>query len=573
MLCSLGRSAGWARAGLALALVAAVISGFAVFTNSYGVRAFGDAAVYTTAKNLVAAVVLGALLLAAPRGPGPGFGRREGFTRPRNHAQWAGLGAVAVIGGSVPFILFFKGLAETSAADAAFIQKTLVVWVALLAVPLLRERVGPWHVAAIAALIWGQALLGGGVHALRVDSGTAMIFIATLMWAMETIIARRLLASLSALTVAAARMGAGVVILIGYTLATTSWSRLAAVGWHQWSWAIATGLILAAYVATWFAALARAGAIDVTALLVPAAIITALLQAGVQGKALVPQWAGLALVAAGAAAVALAAAANPRWPRPVDTRPAAVRYVRIPAERTGVCGPADHAALRDYGMAGVTGPGLLQLARAFTGAWPYLQLIAAASHIPDPLDAQVVEAYWVGNSLLGNVRRDGAGPAAPAHLGRPLARPRPAATAPGHARLLPAAVTRRLGEPALGLRMRPPDPSTAPDTTPPHHPPHAAGRGRRNSTCLIRGDCDDRAVGVVQHRVRDTGRTGQRPSVPGVPAEHYQVGAGRQVRQHPPRVTVYHVVAGRDLGVLMVPVVQQFLEFGARLCIGRAPVW
>ncbi len=31
------------RAGLALALAAAVISGFAVYTNSYGVRAFGDA--------------------------------------------------------------------------------------------------------------------------------------------------------------------------------------------------------------------------------------------------------------------------------------------------------------------------------------------------------------------------------------------------------------------------------------------------------------------------------------------------------------------------------------------------
>lgn len=123
---------------------------------------------------------------------------------------------------------------------------------------------------------------------------------------METIIARRLLASLSALTVAVARMGAGVVILIGSTLATMSWSKLTAIGWHQWSWAIATGLILAAYVATWFAALARAGAIDVTALLVPGAIITALLQAGVQGAT---QWAGLVLVAAGA--IALVAARRP----------------------------------------------------------------------------------------------------------------------------------------------------------------------------------------------------------------------------------------------------------------------
>ncbi len=297
------------RAGLALALAAAVISGFAVYTNSYGVRAFatvGGATVYTTAKNLIAAAVLAAALAIATRKT-----RHEGLTRPRRPAQWAGLAAVAVIGGSVPFVLFFDGLARVDSANAAFIQKTLVIWVALLAVPLLKERLTLWHVAAIAGLVWGQALLGGGLGGIRLGTGEVMIFAATLLWAVETVLARTLLSgapALSALTVATARMGGGVVILIGYCLATTNWSTLAAIGWHQWSWAIATGLILAAYVGTWYAALARAGAIDVTALLVPAAIITALLQSG--SKALAPQWPGLALVAAGTALVLLAARNN-----------------------------------------------------------------------------------------------------------------------------------------------------------------------------------------------------------------------------------------------------------------------
>ncbi len=297
------------RAGLALALAAAVISGFAVYTNSYAVRAFasfGGATVYTTAKNLIAAIVLAAALAYATR-----RAPREGFTRPRRPGQWAGLAAVAVIGGSVPFVLFFQGLARVDSANAAFIQKTLVIWVALLAVPLLGERLSLWHVAAIAGLVWGQALLGGGIGGIGLGAGEAMIFAATLLWAAETVVARKLLSGpagqpgLSALTVATARMGGGVVILIAYTLATTRWSTLAAIGWHQWSWAIATGLILAAYVGAWYAALARAGAIDVTALLVPAAIITALLQSG--SKALAPQWPGLALVAAGTALVLLAA--------------------------------------------------------------------------------------------------------------------------------------------------------------------------------------------------------------------------------------------------------------------------
>ena len=144
---------------------------------------------------------------------------------------------MAVIGGSIPFVLFFEGLARASSTNAAFIQKTLVIWVAVLAVPLLRERLTWWHVAAIAGLVWGQAQLGGGLRGISFGSGEAMIFAATLLWAAETIVARGLLSGLSVLTVATARMGGGVLILVCYTLATTQWSMLAAAGWHQWSWA------------------------------------------------------------------------------------------------------------------------------------------------------------------------------------------------------------------------------------------------------------------------------------------------------------------------------------------------
>jgi hypothetical protein len=39
-------------------------------------------------------------------------------------------------------------------------------------------------------------------------------------------------------------------------------------------------------------------------------------------------------------------------------------------------------------------------ARKFEGAWVYLELIAAAAGIADPMAPRVVEAYWVGNELL-----------------------------------------------------------------------------------------------------------------------------------------------------------------------------
>ena len=53
--------AGTRERGIALAGVTAIVSGFAVFVNGYGVRRFDDATTYTTAKNLVAGLALAAL--------------------------------------------------------------------------------------------------------------------------------------------------------------------------------------------------------------------------------------------------------------------------------------------------------------------------------------------------------------------------------------------------------------------------------------------------------------------------------------------------------------------------------
>jgi hypothetical protein len=85
------------------------------------------------------------------------------------------------------------------------------------------------------------------------------------------------------------------------------------------------------------------------------------------------------------------------------------RYAFPPNER-GLCGPSDSAALGGYAAAGESGSDLIHLARQFAGAWPYLRLIAAANRIADPLDRRVVEAYWVGNGLLENVRIADYGP-------------------------------------------------------------------------------------------------------------------------------------------------------------------
>jgi len=74
-----------------------------------------------------------------------------------------------------------------------------------------------------------------------------------------------------------------------------------------------------------------------------------------------------------------------------------------PPNALGYCGPEDHRALLEYGSSGVVDGGLVQLARGFEGAWPYLELIAGAAGLDDPLDERVVEAYWLGTALAQSV--------------------------------------------------------------------------------------------------------------------------------------------------------------------------
>jgi hypothetical protein len=78
------------------------------------------------------------------------------------------------------------------------------------------------------------------------------------------------------------------------------------------------------------------------------------------------------------------------------------RYA-FPPNSHGFCGPADSGGLFEYGVAGIDDGGLRSMARQFAGAWPYLELIAGATGIPDPLDRRVVEAYWVGSPRLDRV--------------------------------------------------------------------------------------------------------------------------------------------------------------------------
>jgi hypothetical protein len=88
--------------------------------------------------------------------------------------------------------------------------------------------------------------------------------------------------------------------------------------------------------------------------------------------------------------------------RPLDGTLRFIRYAFMP-NRLRYCGGDDNRTLFEYGVEKTTDGGLQPLLRKFSGALPYLQLIARANGLRDPFDARVVEAYWIGNELLDGV--------------------------------------------------------------------------------------------------------------------------------------------------------------------------
>lgn len=288
-----------ATVGVGLALATALISGVSVYLNAFGVKQVPDAAVYTTLKNAVAAAILLGGLLALP------WARAE--VASLRSRDWRGLLVIGIVGGSIPFLLFFTGLAQASAPSAAFIHKTLFIWVALMAIPFLSERLGWLPVGAMGVLLVGQLLVSPPAGVVW-GGGETLIALATLLWAVEVVIAKRLLSARSAAVLGVGRMGIGVLILFGYLLVTGRAAGIAAVPAEGWLWVLVTGVFLAGYVATWYSALRRAPATVVTSVLVLAAPITGALSAASKGTAPDPLvLGGYALIVGAVALIAVVA--------------------------------------------------------------------------------------------------------------------------------------------------------------------------------------------------------------------------------------------------------------------------
>ena len=253
--------------GVKLAFLTALVSGFFVFINKFGVSLWNDAYTYTAAKNILAALLLTGLILL--------IGKYQDIKK-LTKKDWLKLSLIGLIGGSVPFLMFFKSLTLIPASQAAFIHKTLFLWVALLAVPFLKEKLNKWQIVALPILFIGVFLFSAPQEFVF-SAGSLLALGATVLWAIENVIAKKVLKDLSAAVVGWARMFIGSVFIILFLAFTNNLAGVVPSSMSQVGWVLLIGLALFTYVITWYSALQKAPATVVSSILVIAAPLTAIL--------------------------------------------------------------------------------------------------------------------------------------------------------------------------------------------------------------------------------------------------------------------------------------------------------
>jgi probable blue pigment (indigoidine) exporter len=190
-----------------------------------------------------------------------------------------------------------------NAGEAATLAYTMPVWTALLAWPILGERLVPRKIAALVLGIGGIAVLVGG-NGLSIDvaklPGVAIVLAAAMLFALGTVFSKRWRIEMSPIAATAWQVGIGCIPLLGAS-AILEHPHLYAMPWFGWAALTYTAVVsLGICYLTWFAALRRveAGTAAIGMLLTP--IVGVMASAVALGEPLLfPQIASLALVIAG----------------------------------------------------------------------------------------------------------------------------------------------------------------------------------------------------------------------------------------------------------------------------------
>jgi len=257
--------------GTILALLTAIVSGVAIPVNKIFVVSL-DPTVFTAVRAVVVGLVF--LLLSLITG---------GFKKGRLKVNWKYLALIAIIGGSFAFLLFFTGLKFTTGGRAAFLHKTLPLYVAVFAFIIVREKIPRKQIFALVIMFLGTIILfSAKINPAELwmnpQLGDLLIIGATVFWALENVIARKAMVNGETnFMVSFARMFFGGLILFGVVLLLGKFDILLSLAAQQWGNIFVSVAILFGYVLFWYWSIRYINVSKAATLLLVAPVISLIL--------------------------------------------------------------------------------------------------------------------------------------------------------------------------------------------------------------------------------------------------------------------------------------------------------
>jgi len=258
--------------GTIFAILAAVISGVSIPLNKSFVVNI-DPLVFTSIRLLL----IGTIFLIIS------YFRHEKINKKINIKY---LALIAIIGGAFAFLLFFDGLRLTTSGRAAFLQKTMPIYVVVLAFLFLKERITKKYLYSIFLMLIGTAIIYYSeiVPAqlwLNPSLGDLLVIGATILWALENVLSRKvMIKGESNFIVSFVRMFFGGIILFSIVLLLGKYDLLMSLNSQQVISISVSTIILFGYVLFWYWSLKFINVTKASSLLLLSPVISLLIGNG-----------------------------------------------------------------------------------------------------------------------------------------------------------------------------------------------------------------------------------------------------------------------------------------------------
>jgi drug/metabolite transporter (DMT)-like permease len=165
---------------------------------------------------------------------------------------------IAIIGGAFAFLLFFDGLKLTTSGRAAFLQKTMPIYIMVLAFAFLKEKITKKHVFSILLMLAGSAVIYfSQIPPSQMWSnpslGDLMVIGATILWAIENVLSRKaMLNKESNFIVTFVRMFFGGLIIFSLVILMGKYEVILSLSLQQMANIGISTLVLFGYVLFWY---------------------------------------------------------------------------------------------------------------------------------------------------------------------------------------------------------------------------------------------------------------------------------------------------------------------------------